>query len=77
MQVKSKIDLWIALIIWGTIFFMAGMAITQNDQPVIGYVIRLAFIALLLWIYYGTYYELRDDYLFCRSGPFSGKILYS
>ncbi len=49
---------------------------TQYDQPVVGYAIGLPVIVLLLWIYYGTYYELRDEYLYCRCGPFLEKITY-
>ena len=77
MRVKSKIDLWIAVVIWAGIVIMAGTMIMQNYQTLIGYAIGLPVIALLLWVYYGTYYELRDDYLYCRCGPFSEKIAYS
>lgn len=76
MQVKSKIDLWIAIIIWVGILVTAGTMITQYEQSVVGYAISLPVIGLLLWIYYGTYYEFRDDYLYCRSGPFAQKIAY-
>ncbi|MDW7740613.1 MAG: PH domain-containing protein, partial [Bacillota bacterium] len=77
MRVKSKVDLWIAVVIWAGIAIMAGTITMQHDQPVIGYAIGLPVIALLLWVYYGTYYELRDDYLYCRCGPFFEKIAYS
>jgi uncharacterized membrane protein YdbT with pleckstrin-like domain len=76
MRVKSKIDLWVAIIIWVGILVTAGTMTTQYDQPLVGYIIGLPVIALLMWIYYGTYYELRDDYLYCRCGPFSEKIAY-
>jgi len=76
MKVKSKIDLWAAIIIWVGIFLMGGTMTARYDQPVVGYAIGLPVIALLLWIYYGTYYELRDDYLYCKCGPFSEKIAY-
>jgi hypothetical protein len=76
MRVKSKIDLWVAIIIWAGILIMAVTMATQFDQSVLGYAIGLPVIALLLWIYYGTYYELRDEYLYCRCGPFLEKIAY-
>jgi len=76
MQVKSKIDLWVGLVIWSVIVIMAGSMTRLNDQTAISYAIGLPVIALLLWIYFGTYYELRDDYLFCRCGPFTEKIAY-
>ncbi len=76
MRVKSKIDLWVAVIIWVVIIVMAGAMTTQHDQPVVAYAISLPVIAILLWIYYGTYYEMRDEYLYSRCGPFSEKIAY-
>lgn len=27
-------------------------------------------------MYFSSYYEFRDDYLYCRSGPFVEKIVY-
>lgn len=76
MRINSKIDLWVAVIIWVGILVTAGTMATQYEQPVVGYAISLPVIGLLLWIYYGTYYEFRDDYLYCRCGPFSEKIAY-
>ena len=33
-------------------------------------------IAFLLWLWFGTYYELREEFLYCRSGIFTEKIPY-
>lgn len=33
-------------------------------------------LIFLLWIYFGTYYEFREEYLFCKSGPFFENIKY-
>jgi hypothetical protein len=77
MRVKSKIDLWISIVIWSVIFVMVGTMTRLGDQTAISYGIGLPVIALLLWIYFGTYYELRDEYLYCRSGPFTEKIAYA
>jgi len=68
MRVKSKIDLWVSIVIWSVIVIMVGTMIRLVGLPV---------IALLLWVYFGTYYELREEYLYCRSGPFAEKIAYS
>ncbi len=76
MRVKSKIDLLVGIVIWSAIVIMAGTLIMKDDQTVISYVVGLSLIAFLLWIYFGTYYELRDEYLYCRSGPFIEKIEY-
>jgi len=77
MRVKSKIDLWVSIVIWSVIVIMVGTMIRLVDQTAISYGIGLPVIALLLWIYFGTYYELREEYLYCRSGPFAEKIAYS
>ncbi len=76
MRVNSKIDLWVAIILWGGILIMAGTVTSLHGQTIISYAIGLPLIALLLWIYFGTYYELRDEYLYCRCGPFTEKIPY-
>jgi uncharacterized membrane protein YdbT with pleckstrin-like domain len=76
MRVKSKIDFWVGILIWSVIVIMVGTMTKLNDQTAISYVIGLPLIALLLWIYFGTYYELRDEYLYCRCGPFTEKIEY-
>ncbi len=77
MRIKSKIDLWVSITIWSVLVIMVGTMIRLDDQTAISYSIGLPVIALLLWIYFGTYYELRDEYLYCRSGPFTEKIAYS
>jgi hypothetical protein len=76
MRVKSKIDLWIGIAIWSCIVIMAGAMIMKYDQALLSYVIGLPLIVVLLWLYFGTYYELRDGYLYCRSGPITEKIEY-
>lgn len=77
MRVKSKIDLWVKIVIWFTIILCASpiIAIPQKER-VIGYAICLPIILLLFWIYFGTYYELKDDFLYCKSGPFYEKVAY-
>lgn len=77
MRVKSKIDLWVGIIIWAVIVITASNMTMQYDQTAISYVIGLPVIALIFWIYFGTYYELRDEYLYCRCGPFTEKIAYA
>lgn len=76
MRVKSKVDLFIGIVIWACIVIMTSTMIMKNEQTVLSYAIGLPVIALLLWIYFGTYYELRDEYLYCRCGPLSEKIAY-
>lgn len=77
MRVKSKVDIWIRVLIWFTILIMTGsMFIMPKEAEIIGLLLAAPTVCLMVWIYFGTYYELRDDYLYCRSGPFVEKIPY-
>jgi len=77
MRVKSKIDFWLKIIIFGTVLIMlVSMMIVPQDEKIIGYLVGVPMTFFILWIYFGTYYELRDEYLYCRSGPFIEKIVY-
>ena len=77
MKVKSKIDLLFKILIWGTVLILLIAVISMSkNEKIISYVIGVPSIGFLLWIYFGTYYELRDTYLYCKSGPFFKKIYY-
>ena len=53
-----------------------GVYFIPPEEQWIGLGAGLFWVAFLLWIYFGTYYELLDDCLLCRSGPFFEKIRY-
>jgi len=77
MRYSSKKDLLIILIIWKVILVsvVALMdAILQEKHLIV--LIILPPIGFLLWLYYATYYEFRDTYLYVRSGPFVERIPY-
>jgi hypothetical protein len=77
MRVKSKVDLWISIFFWLlAAAIAAGVYYVPPGERAIGIAIALPMIFLLLWLIFGTYYELRDDYLYCRSGPFFERIAY-
>lgn len=77
MRIKTAIDWWFHVIIWFSIALMAVCIISlPPKERFIGYVIGILMIGFMLWIYFGTYYEFRDEYLYCRSGPFFEKIYY-
>ncbi|MEL4105635.1 PH domain-containing protein [Oscillospiraceae bacterium WX1] len=83
MRVKSAVDTWYKVIIFAVIaILIAAIVLKAIVQPsdILGLVIDgTAFIllgGLLLWMLCGTYYELRADDLYCRSGPFFEKIRY-
>lgn len=77
MMVKSKIDYWINILIWRTVLIiLVSMMILPENEKIFGYVVVFPMSTFMLWIYFGTYYEFREEYLYCRSGPFAEKIAY-
>lgn len=83
MRVKSAVDRWFKAVVFGVIVLLVAavtllMLTTSFSlyQIVIGCAAVVLASALLLWLLYGTFYELREDYLYCRSGPFVEKIGY-
>ncbi len=77
MKIKAKKDNWINI---GFLFMIAvlisSVMIVERNERLILAILVIPCIGLLLWIYFGTYYELRDEVLFCKSGPFYEKIRY-
>lgn len=78
MRVKSAIDWWLGGLIWLVIFaIIAGMLPSlAEEEKAIGYGVAIPMVAFLLSLFFCTYYELRDDHLFCRSGPLFERIPY-
>ncbi len=77
MRMKSKVDWWLGATMWTTIaVVLVILWIVPEEERLLGYAIGLPMIALIIWIYFGTYYELREEYLYCRSGPFFERIAY-
>ena len=77
MRVKVKIDLWVAIVLWlsNAIFVALAFVIPYTDLWV--YVIFVfPILIFMLWILLGSYYELREDLLFMKIGPFFGRIKY-
>jgi hypothetical protein len=75
LRFKSKIDAWVKWLWLGSIGVAVWSAFQEPNQPVpVGFEIGLrifvaGFVAFMLWIYYGTWYELTDTHLLIRSGP--------
>lgn len=77
MRVKSAIDLWFNILVYTTIAVLAvgAIAVPREETP-IALAVAILVTGFLLWLYWGTYYELREEYLFCKSGPFFERIPY-
>lgn len=77
MRVKSEIDLSFKLIIFFTLFTITvSSLLVPRDELWLMLMIVIPTNLFLLWMMWGTWYELRDDYLLCVSGPFREKIFY-
>lgn len=77
MRVRSAVDWWLTLIFMLLpVLLIAGIFSVPGVYRLIYIAIGLPILIFLGWIYFGTYYELREDHLYCRSGPFREKIKY-
>ncbi|AZQ57846.1 hypothetical protein EJ994_03145 [Maribacter sp. MJ134] len=81
MKFDSKKDILFSVIILGISIFLTGimvLEIVSGKMETAGYwslVLVFSVVGLLLWLYFGTNYELsKTDGLIYRSGPFNGKI---
>ncbi len=74
MRYLPKKDLWLT----GLVAFICGMvflgAATSNEP--MAPLFSLIPGALLIWIYYGTYYDLGEMSLVVRHGPFRWTVRY-
>lgn len=81
MKFESRKDIFFSSVILGISVFLTAIMVshivngkieTEGFWPSI---LLFSVIALLLWLYFGTNYELsKKDGLIYRSGPFNGKI---
>lgn len=74
MRVKAAVDLPHKLL---ALIIVVIMVVCCFVLPwVVGIALTVPVVAFLMWIYFGTYYEFREEYLYCRSGPYVEKIRY-
>ena len=77
MKIKAKIDIWISLLIWMVILIIIiSTLLVSKESRMMVFLLGMPVNLFLLWIYLGTYYVLKEDYLLCKSGPFVEKIHY-
>ena len=77
MRVKAAVDIWIKVILYfASAILVAGVLFVPHDDLLLYLIIVMPLLTFLLWIFFGTFYELREEYLYCRSGPFFEKIYY-
>lgn len=80
MNFKSRKDIFIGSITIGLNTFLIGLIIfdfttnTSPNPPYWAMILVVACAALLFWFYFGTSYNLSNEYLFYKSGPLNGKV---
>lgn len=81
MKFKSRKDfLFIAILILitvGLLYFNILIFLDEEESLVskIGFsVLNFLITGLLIWIYFGTHYKLKDEFFYYNSGPIKGKI---
>lgn len=80
MKFSSRKSVFFSLLVLGSVIFLMGFSICGLifgwiERSDFWVVIPFSLIsALLLWIYFGTYYQLTETELIYCSGPIRGKI---
>lgn len=84
MKTKSRTDLVNNLVFFATVIFLIGIIIFLWKDISIGIgekiwitILLSAVSALMLWLRFGTFYEITDEYLKYQTGPIKGKIKIS
>ena len=81
MKIKSRKDILFQFLTLGLSSFFAAIILFQafmkkwDEGLIIVNIIMISTIGFLLWIYFGTEYELTKTELKYKSGPIKGKII--
>jgi membrane protease YdiL (CAAX protease family) len=80
MDFKSKKDIFfsgivIAILVLVSTIGLFSIAKAPQDKALYFALIAIAGVFILIvWIFFGTKYELNDQFLYYKCGPFGGKI---
>jgi hypothetical protein len=72
LQFPSKRDFWLGLLIWGLMLLGAIPALLKPGKG--QFIIMVAVVLFIGWIWFGTGYEISGDELKIRCGPFRQRI---
>ncbi|WP_200416466.1 PH domain-containing protein [Virgibacillus salexigens] len=74
----SKKDALYSVVIWGTIFFILSVVIrsifTFSVSNLIEGLVGLIIVVLLIWVWFGTGYQIANDIIKVKAGPFKKTI---
>lgn len=73
---KSAKDKSTKRLVWGALIASVAFDFLVPSAGIVSFLCKLPFIALLLWVYFGSWYELRGNYVYSIYGPFKMKIYY-
>ncbi|PYZ96389.1 hypothetical protein CR205_11730 [Alteribacter lacisalsi] len=77
MYFESKIDTLYFSVIWGTILFILisiTLSLTSGEISLFGELLGLTTIGLLIWVWFGTGYQIEKDTVKVQCGPFKWRI---
>lgn len=78
MKYRSAKSVGFGMLIWGVVIsLLVSVIIVPAEFRLLAVVIFLSISCLLLWIWYGTYYQFRENDLAIRFGPFYENIEYT
>ncbi|MGQ9644918.1 MAG: PH domain-containing protein [Thermodesulfobacteriota bacterium] len=72
MYFPSKRDFWLGMLIWGLMLLGVVPALLKPGKG--QFIILVAVIMFIGWIWFGTGYQISDDELRIRCGPFRQRI---
>lgn len=83
MKFTSKRDVWLGLILFGSIgygTFLSISAFISNEssigESIFAIFLNLVIILFICWLWFSTYYVLDDKELVIRCGPINRRIPY-
>lgn len=66
---RSKVDLWLIVILAASILMPLGLAVLFPSTFLITFLILAPVLALIVWLFTTTKYEIKGDDLYISSGP--------
>ena len=80
MRFSVKKDVWVTLLVWIPMIIAFAIVIASPMETTWIYLmVILTFLltfAFMAWIWFASYYELKEDRLFVSFGPIKENILY-
>lgn len=81
MTFPPRRDLWLSIVVWSSIFLLLICGLSPffiEGTGIIGgtfiFLVCFAMAGLMIWLWCATYYVLKENELFIRSGPFTRSI---